>query len=84
MIEDIDDLSPIIRTVNEYLPFIIGCMLILPLLVLAAFKFKSTSATAESSLTQKLLPGEKQNDSVIKPTVTVKDKTITAKTIHVQ
>ena len=82
LIDNIEEVSPLLRYVNDNLPAMIGCVLTLPLALLAVFKAKSKFATQETSLTQKLLPDAPQKESVIKPSVTAKDKTITVKTLH--
>jgi len=82
LIASIEEVNPLLRSVNENLPTIIGCILALPLFLLATFKVKSRSGAQETSLTEKLLPDVAQKESVIKPSVTAKDKSITVKTLY--
>ena len=56
LIDSIEEVSPLLRTVNDNLLAIITCALTLPLALLAVFKAKSKFATQETSLNQKLLP----------------------------
>ena len=82
LIASIEEVNPLLKSVNDNLPTIIGCILALPLLLLATFKVKSKSGAEETSLTEKLLPDAAQKESVIKPSVTAKDKSITVNTLY--
>ena len=82
LIASIEKVNPLLKSVNDNLPTIIGCILALPLVLLATFKVKSRSGAEETSLTQKLLPDAPQKESVIKPSVTAIDKSITVKTLR--
>ena len=83
LIDSIEEVSPLLRTVNDNLPAIIACVLTLPLALLAVFKAKSKYATQETSnnFIKFIEPVFPKNELVIKPSVTAKDKTITAKTL---
>ena len=84
LIANIEEVNPLLKNVNDNLAIIIGCILALPLVVLAKFKVKSRSGAQETPLTQKLLPDAPQKEPVIKPSVTAKDKSITIKTFNVE